>query len=104
MVDKKRLKIFLKLKLNEIWKLIKLSIKFILAILIAIGIAYGLFYLLMCGLLYFEKTYPIITEILAIGLIVGIVVLFFVGIAFAFIEWIKKNWEKAGKLAKRNRK
>ena len=95
-METKRIKIFLGLKVKEIWKVIRdISIVAIL-ISVVIFIIYGLVFLI--SLLPFD--WALIEKIIICicGVIVGIFAI--IVLTHEISTWLKSNWKKAGELAK----
>lgn len=94
----KRLKIFFRLKLEEIWKFVKeLSIALLICggvLGIIFGIGFGLGWL-------FENIIPdiVVAWLLYILVVIGLVIVGS-GILVLIQDWIISNWEKAGRLCK----
>ena len=95
----KRVKIFLMLKLKEIGKVLGMLLIGVLSIIILSIVMFGMFKLVywVCE---FSPAFPeIATWVIAVIFVIILVFALVIG----FTEWIKKNWRKAGRLAKRRK-
>lgn len=90
----KVLKIFLRLKMQEVWKFIKVSTPYALLFIFFIG--------LFAFVAYSEKNMPqcyrvIVTILTIFCIIAGFMIA--AGAVFCFIDWIQDNWRKAKRIA-----
>ena len=96
-MDKKRIKIFLGLKLKEIL--------LVIGVVLVMGIAIVLVFLITSGLInvikQFSKSFPIALNIIGYTLAFLVIGFGVFGLVMLVWDWIKSNWKEAGRLSKR---